>query len=149
MTIRESVIISATATAIWPYLADPVRWADWNEKVVSIGRDRTGPVRLGERFELMARVTASNERKATITAVAVEQPTRATFKYEAVWKDKPQVFEESYTLEAHRQGVKVTKASHIPDAPRLFRVLCWIFKTFGMKARQRPLDALKRLVEGG
>ncbi len=53
MRLRYSVIISADASAIWPFLADPVMQADGNPKVVSIERERSGPVRFNERFEVI------------------------------------------------------------------------------------------------
>ena len=89
MRIRESIVISADAATVWPFLADPVMQAEWNPKVVSIDRERSGPVRFGERFEMIYRM--SGRENHSRVEVTVAQPSERVVR-ESSDSCSPKVF---------------------------------------------------------
>jgi hypothetical protein len=148
MRLRHSTIISADASAVWPFLADPVMQADWNPKVVSIGRERSGPVRFGERFEMIYRM--SGRDSPSRVEVTVAQPSqRVVFLHRVAWKSAEHIVEESYEISPRGSGVKVVQTIDLTRAgiPWPFRLLMWFINRFGRGTEERYLDRLKRLVE--
>jgi hypothetical protein len=148
MRLRQSTIISANASAVWPYLADPVLQADWNPKVVSIDRERSGPVRFGERFGMIYRMSGrENQSRVEVT---VAQPSECVaFLHRVKWKSAEQIVEESYEISSRGNGVKVVQTINLARAgiPWQFRLLIWFINRFGWNAEQPYLGRLKRLVE--
>jgi hypothetical protein len=148
MHLSESITISADAITVWPYLADPVLQADWNPKIVSVERDRSGPVRFGERFETIYRM--SGRDNLTRVEVTVAQPSeRVVFVHRMPGKTKDLVVEESYHLTAVGDGVKVVQMIDLSRAgiPWPFRVLMWLIHRFGWSTEEPYLERLRRLVE--
>jgi hypothetical protein len=148
MRLRESVIIAADALTVWPFLADPVLQADWNPKVVSIDRERSGPVQCGERFEMIYRMSG-RENQSRVEVTVVEPAKRVVFLHHTTWKSQDQIVEESYEISLHGNGVKVIQAIDLRRAgiPWPFRLLIWSIHRFGWSAEEPYLDRLKRLVE--
>jgi hypothetical protein len=148
MRLRQSTIISANASAVWPFLADPVLQADWNPKVVSIDRERSGPVRLGERFDMIYRMSGREHQSRV--QVRVAQPARhVVFLHRVAGKSSEQIVEESYEIVTRDDGVRVVQTIDLTRAgiPWPFRLLVWFIGRFGRNAEEPYLDRLKRLVE--
>ena len=87
MQLRESTVILADAASVWPFLADPVLQADWNPKLVSIERERSGPVRFGERFEVIYRMSG-RENHSRVEVTVARPLERAAKRLHAVTTDK-------------------------------------------------------------
>ena len=148
MRVRQSTIISADASAVWPFLADPALQADWNPKVVSIDRERSGPVRLGERFDMIYRM--SGRENQSRVEVRVARPCHhVVFLHRVAGKSSEQIVEESYEISSQENGVKVVQTIDLTRAgiPWPFRLLIWFINRFGWNAEAPYLDRLKRLVE--
>lgn len=148
MRVRQSTLISADASAIWPFLADPVMQAEWNPKVVSIDRKRSGPVRLGERFEMIYRMRG-RESQSRVEVTFAQAPQRVVFLYRVAWKSAEQIVEESYEMSPRGSGVNVVQTVDFSRAgiPWPFRLLMWFINRFGWNAEEPYLDRLRRLVE--
>jgi len=148
MRLHESVIISADAAAVWPFLADPVLQADWNPKVVSVDRARSGPVAFGERFEMIY-LMSGRENQSRVEVTAVRPSERVVFLHRTAWKSTEQLVEESYEITPHGDGVKVVQTIDLTRAgiPGPFRLLIWFINRFGWNAEEPYLHRLKRLVE--
>jgi hypothetical protein len=148
MRLRESTLISANASEVWPFLADPVLQADWNPKIVSIDRERTGPVRYGERFEMIYRMSG-REGQSRVEVTVVLPAQRVVFLHHTAWKSVEQIVEESYEISPHGDGVKVIQTIDLTRAgiPWPFRVLIWLINRFGWNAEEQYLDRLKGLLE--
>ena len=56
MKINENIKITAPPEAVWPYVADPILMASWNDKIVDVQRDADQPVRLNEQFTVTYRM---------------------------------------------------------------------------------------------
>src|SRR3954462_4138194 len=97
MRLRESTIVAAEASDVWPFLADPVLQADWNPKVVSIDRERSGPVRLGERFEMIYRMSG-RENQSRVEVTIAQPAERVAFLHRVKGKFAEQIVEESYEI---------------------------------------------------
>ena len=148
MRLRQSILISADASAVWPFLADPVLQADWNPKVVSIDRDRPGPVRLGERFEMIYRM--SGRDNLSRVEVTVAQPAqRVVFLHRVAGQSAERIVEESYEISPRGNDVKVVQTIDLSRAGIRwpFRLLMWFITRLGRNTEQPYLDRLKRLVE--
>ena len=63
MTLKERIGIDASPRQIWPLLADPLRMAEWNPKLVRVNRRNAGPLRIGERFKAVF-VLGKRERES-------------------------------------------------------------------------------------
>ena len=133
---------------MWPFLADPVLQAGWNPKVVSVGRERSGPVRRGERFEMVYRMSG-REKQSRVEVTAARPPRRVVFLHRTAWRSAEQVVEESYEIAPHRHGVKVVQTIDLARAgiPWPFRPLIWCLHRFGQRDEEAYLDRLKCLVE--
>jgi hypothetical protein len=148
MRLRQSTIISADASAVWPFLADPVMQADWNPKVVSIDRERSGPVRFGERFEMIYRISG-RENQSRVEVTVAQPSEHVVFLHRVTWKSAEQVVEESYEISSRGNGVKVVQTIDLTRAgiPWPFRLLIWFINRFGWNTEEPYLDRLKRRVE--
>jgi hypothetical protein len=148
MQLRESTIIWADAASVWPFLADPVLQADWNPRVVSIDRERAGPVRFGERFEMIYRMSG-RESQSHVEVTVAEPSERVAFLHRVAWKSAEQIVEESYEISPQGDGVKVVQTIDLTRSgiPWPFRLLIWFINRFGYKSGESYLDRLRRLVE--
>ena len=152
MHIRQSILISADAEAVWRCLADPVLHAEWNPKLVSIDRQRSGPVRLGERYEVLYRVSSGHEELHGVEVRTLLQPSRIVFLHGPSKNERmrgAQGIEETYELSPQKGGVKVVETIDLTRAgiPWPLRVLLWFFMRFGQDAEEPALKRLKRVVE--
>jgi uncharacterized protein YndB with AHSA1/START domain len=150
--MRESVTIAADAQAVWPLVADPVEHARWNSKVVSIARDRNGPVTRGERFEMIYRM--SGRDNTTRVEVSHCQPPRSVvFRHRTQWRGREQISEEKYEIEplAHgAKGVKLTQTLDVSRAvPWWASALIRFINRFGSRQGTSNLERLRDLVERG
>lgn len=148
MRLRESTLISADASAVWPFLADPVLHANWNPKVVSIDRDRSGAVRSGERFEMLYQMSG-RERQNRVEVAVAEPPHRVAFRHLTATRSTEEIVDESYEILPCAAGVKVVRTIDLSRAGISWpvRMLIWFFHRFGSHAEEPYLHRLKRLVE--
>ncbi len=148
MRLIESTIIDADANAVWPHVADPLLQSEWNPKIVSIARDRDGPVLKGERFEVIYRMS-SRERETQVEVKTSQRPERVVFVHRMERQSKERFVEESYEITPHAGGVKVVQTIDLSHAgfPILLRPLIWFIHRFGWSAEEPYLDRLKNLLE--
>lgn len=148
MRLSESIDIRADASEVWPWVADPVRQADWNAKISSIGRERNGPVSRGERYEMSYRL-GTNERLSHVEAIDVDRPRRVAFLHRSEHRGQSQESEEIYELVPRGDVTRVTMTIDLSrtGVPWPFRVIGWIIHRLGTHRGERPLAALKRRVE--
>lgn len=148
MRLRESTIIAADATAVWPLLADPLLQADWNPKIVSIERERAGPVRHGERFEMLYRMGA-RENLSRVEVTAVQPFERVVFVHRMQGTSGEQVVEEAYEISPHGQSVRLVQTVDLTRAgiPWVAAVVVWVIHRFGRNAEKAYLARLRTLAE--
>lgn len=150
MKLREHVRIRASPEAVWPYIANPVLMSAWNPKIVSTDRLSDEPLRLGETFTVIFKMSGK-EREAKIEVVACQQPTSLTLRHRTA--DGPEPYTDAtYTLTLKGETTLVEECIDLSKQgiPWFFRALIWFIKTFGKPSGPgKPyLERLKDLVEG-
>jgi uncharacterized protein YndB with AHSA1/START domain len=80
MTLREKITIHAAPEAVWSLVADPARAAEWNPKIVSVGRDRSGPLQMGERFRVVYRMSG-RDTEAEAAVIDQQEPSLLVIQY--------------------------------------------------------------------
>ena len=137
MRLRESAIIAADAPTVWPFLADPVLQADWNPKVISIDRERSGPVQCGERFEMIYRMSG-RENQTRVEVTVVQPAQQVVFRHHTTWKSQDQLVEESYEISSHGNGVKVVQTIDLRQAgiPWPFRSADLVYPSIWLECRR-------------
>ena len=147
MRLKQSITICADAAVVWPLIADPVRQADWNDKIVSIDRDRSGPACLGESYEMIYEL-AGRQRLSRVRVTVCEPPHRVSFLHSTNENSVERSAEEVYEIRPTRDGVQVVQSNiarmHIPW---LLRPLIWFVHRFGWRVGPQPLERLKQLAE--
>lgn len=148
MRIRQSAIIFADASDIWPYVADPGLHATWNAKVVLVDRERSGPVHCGERFDMVYRMRG-RDNQSHVEITAAEPPLRVAFIHRTAGRREERVVEESYELSPHGNGVKIVQTIDLTRAgiPWPVRLLIWFIDRFGWREEELCLQRLKHLLE--
>jgi uncharacterized protein YndB with AHSA1/START domain len=145
--MRDSVIIPADAQAVWPLVADPAEHARWNEKVVSIGRDRSGPVVRGERFEMIYRMKG-RDSTTRVEVTECRPPHSVVFRHRTEWRGREQITEERYNIEPVAEGVKLTQHIDLSRAvPAWALVIIWLINRLGTTQGTSNLQRLRSLVE--
>lgn len=149
MRMTESILIAADIATVWPWVADPVAHAEWNPKIVSIGRDRNGPVVTGERFEMSARIGTGRDREklSRVEVVRVVPPTTVTFRHESAGRDGSGVIEDAYALEPEAGGTRLTQTVAVTISPWWAHLLVSFIARFGTSVDASPLENLKRCIE--
>ncbi len=148
MTMSESVKISASLDEIWPFVADPVGQATWNDKIVEVDRTSDLPVTLGEHFKITYRMSGK-DRKSNVEVIACSPPCEVHFRHQYEWKSRRSFVEERYTLQQVGDQVKVTQQIDMAASgiPWIFRVLIWLISRFGKSVDQSSMGKLKEVVE--
>jgi uncharacterized protein YndB with AHSA1/START domain len=149
MKLRDSIVVAANVQKVWPLVADPVLQADWNRKIVSIDRTRSGLAKFGDRFEMIYRMSG-RDRESNVEVIALEPSQRIVFRHQMTWKSRQQFVEEEYRLEPCAGGVRVTQIIDLGRAgiPWPFRALIWFIAHFGHSTEPSYLSRLRELAEG-
>jgi len=149
MTLRESIKVSASMDEIWPFVADPVGQATWNDKIVDVDRTSDLPVRLGEHFGMTYRMSGK-DRKSDVEVIACDPPNEVHFRHHYAWKSRGCHADEQYTLRQVGEQVEVTQRIDLTNTgiPWIFRLLIWCISRFGKPAGQSTMERLKEAVEG-
>jgi uncharacterized protein YndB with AHSA1/START domain len=145
--MRESVIIAADAQAVWPLIADPVEHARWNDKVISIGRERNGPVTRGERFEMIYRMKG-RDNTTRVEVTHCQRERCVVFRHRTGWRGHEQVSDEKYEIEPIAHGVRLTQTIDLSRAvPGWALALIWLINRFGSRRGTSNLQRLSSLVQ--
>jgi uncharacterized protein YndB with AHSA1/START domain len=145
--VRESIDIAADAQAVWPLVADPAQHARWNEKVVSICRERKGPVTRGERFEMTYRVKGG-ESTTRVEVLECRPPHSVLFRHRTEWRGGEQISDEKYEIERIAHSVRLTQTIDFSQAlPGWAVVLLRIISRLGSKVGKSNLQGLRDLAE--
>lgn len=148
MQLKQTIAIDAPPESVWLYLADPILQAAWNPKVVSLDRDHDGPVQLGERFEMLYRMSGQ-DRLSRVEVKAVSEPEQLVFEHTLDWKGKTMTTQESYSIDPLRHGVRVTQTIDLSQAgiPWPIRILIGLIHRFGKAQEAEYLKRLKHMIE--
>jgi uncharacterized protein YndB with AHSA1/START domain len=148
MQIRESVHIAADPSAVWPFVADPSLQRLWNPKVVSVHREKSGPVHLRERFEMVYRMSGQ-QRQSQVEVGASAPPHRVVFEHRLSWRGQEQIAQEAYQISEGRGGVEVIQTIDLKQIRMAWplRALLWFVTRFGKAVEEPYLERLKRAVE--
>ena len=148
MQLKEKVTINASPGQVWPFIADPVLQAAWNTKIVSIDRPVDGPLKLGDRYNMIAKMSGK-ESTSHAEAIDVLADKRLTIRHHVEDKGAVQVVTETYDLHAHQNSTRVTQIIDLSgtNLPWFVRPLIWLIMTFGKPTSEPQLITLKRLIE--
>jgi uncharacterized protein YndB with AHSA1/START domain len=148
MRLLDSVIIAAEAMEVWAFVADPALQKKWNPKIVEVMRERKGAVELGEKFEMVYRMSGQ-ENHTRVEVTAADEGERVVFLHRSIWKSVERIVEEEYAITAHGAGVKVVQTIDFSRAgvPWLLRVVIWVITRFGTKVEKPYLWRLRELVD--
>jgi Polyketide cyclase / dehydrase and lipid transport len=150
MTLRERIRIRAAWDRIWPLIADPVRMADWNPKVVSVDRDSPRTLRPGERFRLLYRM-GGRHRASNAEVIECLEPRELVIRHHCVWKSIDRYADERYSLRSSPDTTHLTQEIDITGSgvPFPLQVLAWLIHRVGEPIGKPHLATLKELAEAG
>jgi hypothetical protein len=145
--IRESILIGAKAEEIWPFVAGPLLQKEWNTKIVSVERHRTGPVTYGERYSMMFQM-GSTPLETDVEIIECDMYQNLTIEHHSVWKGKEQFVTVNFQLASSDNYVKVTQSIDFSRSriPLIFRILMWIINRLGKPVGRTNLEELRRIV---
>lgn len=148
MKLRETIEILATPEQVWPFLADPAKWPEWQHKVVQVQRSRSGEIIPDEQF----RAVFQMKRRQTDTQVAVrtaEPPKEIVLRQHFDFGQRARQVEVTFKLERAGSRTRVTQIlDHSQSGiPLLLRLLIWFIYRFGRSTGPQPLRRLRQLVE--
>jgi len=148
MKIRQNTFIAAAALDVWPFVADPLLQAEWNPNVVSIDRVGSGPVRAGETFRMIYRM--SGRDKPSRVEIAEAAPAeRVVFLHHFGMESFGQTVAVAFGITPHGEGVKVVQTVdlHPTGLPFPIRILLWFIHRVGRDTEMPHLERLRRIVE--
>lgn len=148
MTLRERITIQAPPEAVWPWIADPVRVAEWNPKLVAIDRERAGPLRPGERFRDLFRL-GGRDRESVCEVIDSREPSELVVRHRPVRWPEDRYVDERCRLHAAGAGTRFTQEIDLSHSgiARLLQLLMWVIHCTGMPVGKRHMESLKELVE--
>ena len=148
MKLHDSIDIAAEAQIIWPYIADPVLMSAWNPKIVSVGRDGERPVEVGERFEMIYRLSR-RDRETEVEVLECTPPQRVVYRHHMQLEERRGYADEIYDLSPRPAGTHLKQTIDMRRAgmPLIIRPLVWFVMRFGRPTGERYLEKLKRIVE--
>lgn len=148
MQLTSSVRIAAPPDRVWPFVADPLLQAKWNPKLVSIDRDASGPVRQGESFGLIYRMSG-RDHDSHVEIPESFFPERVTFAHSFARNGRTCKVTESYRITTVDRGTHVQQTLDMRNAgiPFPLRLLVWFLHRFGRDTEQACLDRLRELAE--
>ena len=148
MRIKDQIDIHAKPEQLWPFIIDPVIQAAWNPKIISIDRDMDGPAELGDRFDMLYRMSGKdNLSHVEVTQVVPNE--RLVFSHRLKLPKADQQAEESFELTPRRGGTQLTHTINLSNAgiPLPIRILIWFITRLGKDVGQNYLATLKQMIE--
>jgi len=133
----DSIEIAASLEEVWPFVADPVGQATWNEKIVEVRRHSDQAVRLGETFGMTYRMSGK------------DTPNEVHFRHQYRWKSRFRYAVEKYRLQQQGDCVEVTQEIDLSETgiPWFFRALIWFISRFGKSVGKSNMERLKAAIE--
>ncbi|MDY7092650.1 MAG: SRPBCC family protein [Acidobacteriota bacterium] len=148
MKLRFEVRIAAPPQRVWPWVADPLRMARWNPKLVAIDRAASGELQAGEEYELIYRMSGRDtELRARVELAKPPVELAIRLWDEAGPHERPTV--ESYRLEARGDGTRLRQEIDLSRTgiPWPARLLMALLSRWGRPRDEPYLERLRRLVE--
>jgi len=148
MATGDSIEIAASLEEVWPFVADPIGQAVWNEKIVDVRRESDESVRLGETFGMTFRMSG-RDRKSEVEVVVCDPPNEVYFRHQYRWKSQSRYAVEKYSLQQRGDRVEVTQEIDMSETgiPWFFRLLIWFLTRFGTPVGPSNMERLKAAVE--
>ena len=150
MTLRERIHIQAPPNRIWPLIADPTRMADWNPKIVSVDRSAPQTLRLGQRFQVVYRMSG-RDRASDAEVIDCLEPRELVIRHHYVWKSADRYADERYHLAPSPGTTRLTQEIDMTGSgvPLWLQVLAWLIHRVGEPVGKPYLATLRELAEAG
>jgi uncharacterized protein YndB with AHSA1/START domain len=143
--MKDEAVIPVPPEVLWPYIADPVQMARWNDKIVSIDRRRSGPVVYGERYDVRLQMSGK-ERLFRVEVTNVFSSEQVAFRYDVDGHTGKYVL-EIYQLKPDATGTRLTQKIDLSHAlPAPVWLLANFIHKFGWAAEEPLLERLKRTI---
>jgi len=144
----DRIEILASLEEVWPFIADPVGQATWNEKIVDVCRHSGQAIRLGETFGMTYRMSG-RDRKSEVEVVVCDPPNEVHFRHQYRWKSQFRYAIEKYRLQQQGDRVEVTQEIDLSETgiSWFFRALIWFISRFGKSVGKSNMERLKEAVE--
>ena len=148
MRLRETVEIVAAPREVWPFIVDPVLQAGWNPKVISVDRATDGPVALGERFQMIYRMS-SKDQLSNVEVIELVPDERLTMRHTVSAHGAEHTVTEAYDLRASGDSTRLTQTLDLSQTglPWPIRLLIGFITRFGKPVNTPYLDRLKAMIE--
>ncbi len=148
MTLRERIRIQAPPERIWPLIADPIRMADWNPRIVSVDRGSPRTLRLGQRFRLIYRMSG-RDRASDAEVIECVEPRTLVIRHHYVWKSVDRYADERYHLIPSPGTTRSTQEIDMTGSgvSLWLQVLAWLIHRVGEPVGKPFLATLKELAE--
>lgn len=150
MRLVESILIAARPSQVWPLLAEPQSYRQWNKKVVKVEAPE-GALHIGSRFRIATRL-GNKDRKADVEVVDFLEPTKLGLLYHYKSPASAQVVLVTYELiqDTHDRTL-LRQAVDLQDSgiPKLWQLVLWLLHRFGVSVEAGPLQRLAGLACAG
>lgn len=143
--MKDHADIPVSPEALWPYVADPLLMARWNSKLVSIDRQKTGPVTCGERYDEL-RQMGGKERLFHVEVADVLPGQKVTYRQTMDGQNGYAL--ETFSLSHRRGGTRITQHVDLSHGrvSVVVRMLIAVLHTLGRPVEEKMLDRLRRVV---
>lgn len=148
MRIRERVTIRAAREEVWPLIADPIRVSEWNPKLISVDREVSGPLRLGERFREMFRMSG-RDRETECEVIELQHPSTLGIRHHpAEWPEWRYV-DERYRLRTVARGTRLAQELDFSHSGIrwVFQAVMWFIHSTGQTVGKPYLESLREIAE--
>ena len=148
MKLKESVRIAAPPSAVWPHVADPLLQSEWNPRLIAIDRHNEGPVRAGESFRMIFRMSG-RDRESRVEVSEAFFPERLQLIHRISDQGRERVVTESYALIPAEGGTRVEQLLDFQRAgiPAPLRILLQLIHRFGRHTETPFLENLRSRLE--
>ena len=148
MRLKESIFVAVSPRVLWPLVADPVLMSRWNAKIVAVERAGDGPVRTGETFRMLVRMSGQ-DREGQVEVIDCHTFESIALRHRQRWRGRDQVADWRCELFPQGEGVRVVQTVDLVGLPWPIQVLFWFITRFGWKEGPDSLQRLKELAESG
>jgi hypothetical protein len=148
MQLRDSIVIAAEASAVWPFVADPALQGNWNPKIVLVDRGARGPAQTGEQFQMKYRISGQ-EHPSRVKVLSSFPPHLIVFQHHLPGKKAEQMVVETYQISECEAGVRLDQIIDFTGAhlPWPLRLLFWFVAQFDRHGEASHLETLKQTLE--
>ncbi len=145
--LRDTIDLPSAPESVWPFLAEPHRWPDWNPKVVQVEGSSERGVLPGQRFWATHRL-GTRQRRLLVEVAEVDEPRRLRFVSALESAPARGGGEESWEIERRAGGCRVRHRVSLSGIgmPLPIRVLAWALHRFGRPVGPTVLEALGRVI---